>query len=98
MALSDFTEEAKQRQRALHQWHVEWTAKHQNEAVFDSEKSKPGSDYNLHFLDVDPPGDSGWEFHQATMRIQTGPWPPVDADLVELVKRVPRVKGTGGHE
>ncbi|MFY7069591.1 hypothetical protein ACOQFV_27350 [Nocardiopsis changdeensis] len=54
------------RLRALSDLHAEWTAEHlDGEVEFrpDAPERRQVSDYNLHYLDVNPPADAEQEFH-----------------------------------
>jgi hypothetical protein len=54
---------------ALGRLHAEWAAEHRGEAEFMPEGRPEGSDYNLHYLDVNPPVAAEDEFHQRAKAI-----------------------------
>lgn len=58
---------------ALAALHDQWTTEHLDAADFDAERAaaKDPSDYNLHYLDVDPPVAAEDEF-QARARVIMG--------------------------
>jgi hypothetical protein len=56
--------------RALGDFHAEWTAQHADEAGFHpTEHPKPGSDYNVHHVDLDAPAAAETEFHDRARQI-----------------------------
>lgn len=57
------------RLRALAAMHDEWVERHLADADFAPEGRPTPSDYNLHFLDVNPPSAAEDEFHRRARRI-----------------------------
>ncbi|WP_204057368.1 hypothetical protein [Microbispora corallina] len=49
---------------ALADVHAEWEREHLAEAEFHPEGRKAGSDYQQHYLDVNPPVEAEDEFHR----------------------------------
>ena len=72
----------------LARWHDEWAKTHADDAAFrPDQQSAPGSDYNVHNVDVDPSADAEHEFMMRAREImgldpETGrrTRPPEDGD------------------
>ena len=57
------------RQRKLSDWHYEWSMRHKNDASFHPEGRKTPSDYNQHYVDINPPREIENEFHRRANEI-----------------------------
>jgi hypothetical protein len=72
------SEERFRRLAALAAWHDEWVARKLADAPFNPEGRPEGSDYNLHYVDLEADDD---EFHARAQEILNGnidPAPPSD--------------------
>ena len=63
------SEERIRQMAALAAWHDEWVERKLAEAPFDPEGRPEGSDYNLHYVDIEADDD---EFHQRARAILDG--------------------------
>ncbi|MDG4832419.1 hypothetical protein O7627_24370 [Solwaraspora sp. WMMD1047] len=64
------SEDRVRRLTELGDWHREWTARHADDAGFrPTEHPTPGSDYNVHHVDLDAPAAALDEFHERARRI-----------------------------
>jgi hypothetical protein len=63
------SEERIRRLAALAAWHDEWVDRKLAEAPFNPESRPDGSDYNLHYVDLEADDD---EFHQRARAILDG--------------------------
>lgn len=59
------SEDQVRRLKELADWHAEWVAKWAGRAGFHPEEHpKPGSDYNLHHVDLDAPPEALDEYYR----------------------------------
>lgn len=63
--------ERRRRLIALTEWHREWVARHQQAAdeAYDPSQGPVGSDYNLHYVDLEAPAEAQDEFHARARQI-----------------------------
>jgi len=77
--------------RASAAWHSHWVGAHLHSVSFDRSRSRDGSDYNLHYVDVDAPPAAQGELAAGYRAIAAAASEAeVEQVLASLIRMTPR--------